>query len=535
VYTLTFTQQQDPRRQRRAPEDPTMSEYRRHRGKKIFGGVVLLLVLLGAAGLAYSWHDDLPPANPPARGVFSAELVTRGSQLAALGNCMTCHTASPGSPYAGGVPLLTPFGTIHSTNITPDPVHGIGRWSEGAFRRAMREGVSRDGHLLYPAFPYDHFTRLSDDDIHALYALVMTRDPIAQAPRKNDLRFPFNLRPLVAGWNMLNLDKKPLQPAADHRAEWNRGAYLVDSLGHCSACHTPRNKLGAEDRLQFLNGGEADGWYAPALNSKSPSPLPWTVDAMTSYLRTGIAPDHAIAGGPMARVVDSFRGADEKDVRAMAVYIVSLMGLPSAERQAQAAGATQRAAWPMPMPMPTVVMTPAPAPSGRVPSNTAAPGSSTAAAPAPTPATTPAVPPLLTPAPVALPAPAADSTPVAPLKPAAPVIPATETNSQLLAGAAIYAGACARCHDMGRRDASDGALQMPLAVPVYDPDPRSLIRIVRDGVAPPPGEPGRFMPSFAGLLTNEQLVSLAAYLRRYAANAPAWTDLDSAVSKAKSP
>jgi len=385
---------------------------RRHRGKKIVGGVLVLLILLGAAGFAYSWHDELQAVNPPARGVFSRELVQRGAQLSAIGNCMTCHTTANGAPYAGGVPLRTPFGTIYSTNITPDPTTGIGRWSEGAFRRAMREGVSRDGHLLYPAFPYDHFTRLSDDDIHALYALVMTRDPVSAPAPKNDVRFPLNFRPLVAGWNALYLDKKPLKPASDHRAEWNRGAYLVDSLAHCSACHTPRNKFGAEERREFLNGGEADGWYAPALNALSPSPLPWTVEAMATYLRTGIAPDHAIAGGPMARVVEGFRGADENDIRAIATYIVSLMGVPTAERQAQAVAATQRAAMPMPVPLPTVAVTsPVPAQRGPAPANTAALGASTAAPAPEASAVVPAEPPALLPAPASIPAPAAAGAP----------------------------------------------------------------------------------------------------------------------------
>src|SRR4029453_7871541 len=238
-------------------------------------------------------------------------------------NCNVCHTADGGAAYAGGRPLKTPYGTIYSTNITPEPATGIGQWSEAAFLRAMREGVARDGRHLYPAFPYDHFARMSNEDIQAIYAYIMTRPPVRAEIPSNELRFPFNIRMLVAGWKALYHRPGAFQPDSAQSAEWNRGAYLVQGAGHCSACHTPRNVLGAEERRRYLAGGEAEGWHAPALNTASPAPAPWTVETLYEYLRQGIAEKHAVAAGPMSPVVQNLAIVSQQDVRAMAVYIAS--------------------------------------------------------------------------------------------------------------------------------------------------------------------------------------------------------------------
>ena len=278
-----------------------------------------LALLLGLALLLATWRPPIAPIEPPAPASFDAALVRRGAQLAAVGNCAGCHTARGGLPYAGGVPLETPFGTVHGTNITPDAQSGIGGWSEAAFRRAMREGVARHGARLYPVFPFTHFSRVSDEELHALYAFLMTREPVQAKTPSNRLQFPFNVRPLLAGWSRLYLDRTPLRPEARMSAEWNRGAYLVRSLGHCSSCHTPRDALGGEESQRYLDGGEAEGWRAPALNARSPSPLPWTAEQLESYLRTGLAPDHAIAAGPMREVVEGLARAAPADVRAIAV------------------------------------------------------------------------------------------------------------------------------------------------------------------------------------------------------------------------
>src|SRR5438105_1050155 len=167
-------------------------------------GAVAALCLVGAVGFGVAaWRSSIDPITPPETGSFDAALVKRGAELAAIGNCNVCHTAAGGRVYAGGAALPTPFGTIYSTNITPDADTGIGRWSEAAFGRAMREGVDRRGRHLYPAFPYDHFTRVTDDDVAALYAFTMTREPVSAAPPKNRLIFPANVRPVLGVWKRL--------------------------------------------------------------------------------------------------------------------------------------------------------------------------------------------------------------------------------------------------------------------------------------------------------------------------------------------
>jgi len=200
-----------------------------------------IVVILAAAGFAMlSQRSEIAAIEPPQRAAFDHDLIKKGANLAAIGNCDVCHTVPGGAAYAGGRAIPRPFGTIYSTNITPKPDTGIGRWSEAAFRRATREGVARDGRHLYPAFPYDHYARVSDHDIHALYAFVMTRTPVSYQTPTNALLFPLNQRRIVAFWNLLYFDDAPFRADPRHSAEWNRGAYLVDGLGHCGDCHTPR-------------------------------------------------------------------------------------------------------------------------------------------------------------------------------------------------------------------------------------------------------------------------------------------------------
>lgn len=276
------------------------------------------IVVLTVVAFAIMWRPALAPQNTiPA---FDNARIERGANLAHLGMCASCHTADLSRPFAGGKPMETPFGTVHSTNITPDRDTGIGAWSPDAFTRAMREGVSRDGHLLYPAFPYNHYVRMTQDDIDDLYAYFMTRPAIAAPARDNAMTFPFGFRPLVGFWNVLYLDDAPWRPDPRQSAEWNRGAYLADAVAHCAACHTPRTKLGGPDLKRQLDGGEAEDWYAPALNRHSPSPLPWTREALQAYLRTGMAEDHAVAGGPMQDVVMHLAQADAGDVAALAAW-----------------------------------------------------------------------------------------------------------------------------------------------------------------------------------------------------------------------
>ena len=297
-------------------------------------GAVAALCLVGAVGFgAAVWRSSIDPITPPETGSFDAALVKRGAELAAIGNCNVCHTAAGGRVYAGGAGLPTPFGTIYSTNITPDAETGIGRWSEAAFRRAMRKGVDRQGRHLYPAFPYDHFTLVSDDDDKALYAFLMTREPVRAKAPANDLSFPLNFRPVIAAWKLLYFRPGPYRPDPAQSEAWNRGAYLVEGLAHCGACHTPRNAFGAEKKRERFTGGEAEGWTAYALNGSSPAPVPWDGAALHHYLRHGWQDMHGIARGPMAPVIDNLASIPEADLGAITDYMTRIMGVPDSERR----------------------------------------------------------------------------------------------------------------------------------------------------------------------------------------------------------
>ena len=277
---------------------------------------------IGIAAAMLPWRSIAPIARPDA-SVFSPSTIERGRQLAALGDCATCHTSIDGVLNAGGLRIETPFGTIYSTNITPDVKTGIGNWSYPALERAMREGIHRDGRHLYPAFPYTHFAKASDADLQALYAFLMAQAPIASENRAHALAFPFNWRPLLAGWNALFHNADPFTPDPKQSAAWNRGAYLVEGLGHCGACHSPRNALAAEKTNAYLAGGFAEGWEAPPLTSLSHAPIPWNEDELFAYLRTGTSRFHGVAAGPMTPVVQELKALPDEDIRAMAVYLAS--------------------------------------------------------------------------------------------------------------------------------------------------------------------------------------------------------------------
>jgi mono/diheme cytochrome c family protein len=293
--------------------------------KRIVVGLVgvALLGLLGFFALA--WRPAIAPIDPPAKGSFPAKLIAKGEVLAGAGYCAVCHTRQGGQPLAGGYGLRTPFGTIYSTNITPDPETGMGRWSLEAFTRAMHEGVSRDGSHLFPAFPYDHFTKVSDDDVKALYAYVMTRPPVRAPALANTLPFPLNIRAFQEGWKILFFRSGRYQPDTSKSAEWNRGAYLAEGLSHCGGCHTPRNLLGAEKVKDAYAGAVIEDWIAPALTDANPSPVPWTQSELFSYLRSGVSPLHGVSAGPMSPVVHTgLSAAPDADIRAEAVYFADV-------------------------------------------------------------------------------------------------------------------------------------------------------------------------------------------------------------------
>ena len=259
-------------------------------------------------------------------------VVNAGKYLATAGNCVSCHTASGGAPFAGGVAFRTKFGTIYSTNITPDNETGIGRWTTEQFRRAVRDGVNPDGQHLYPAFPYTAFTKLSDADVDAIFAYLKSLTPARSRPPQNDLIFPFNQRATLSEWKTLYFDNKRFVPNAGKSSEWNRGAYLVEALGHCSACHTPRNFMAAErTELRFTGGtyqdkvrGQIRTWSTVNLTSASSGLKAWTVDDLVAYLQTGLN-SYATTFGPMNEVImNSTRHLTAADVRGMAVYLKSL-------------------------------------------------------------------------------------------------------------------------------------------------------------------------------------------------------------------
>jgi len=290
----------------------------------LFAGLAAVCTAIAGLVVAASpWRPAIAPITRPDVATYSAATIARGQQLAALGDCAVCHTADGGVVNAGGRPLQTPFGTIFATNITPDVETGIGAWSYPAFERAMRQGIHRDGRHLYPAFPYNHFAKTSEADLQALYAYLMAQPAVRQENRDNALAFPFNLRPLMAGWNLLFHTPAPFVTDPAKSDIWNRGAYLVEGLGHCGACHTPRNALGAEKTKAHLAGGFADGWDAPPLTSLSQAPISWSEDEFFNYLRSGISTFHGVAAGPMGPVVKELAALPDSDIRAMAVYLAS--------------------------------------------------------------------------------------------------------------------------------------------------------------------------------------------------------------------
>ena len=251
-------------------------------------------------------------------------LVARGEYLARLGDCAACHTAENGKAMAGGLALQTPGGVVYSTNITPDPRTGIGAYTFEQFDRAVRRGVAADGHYLYPAMPYPSFAKTTDEDMKALYAYFMKGvAPVEQANKPSEMHFPFNIRWSMAAWDFLFLDKRPFTPDPSKDAQWNRGAYIIEGLGHCGACHTPRGlamqeKAYSNDSSSYLAGSTIGPWRAIGLRNLA------SEDDIAELLRTG-AEKHSMAFGPMAEVVHySTQYFTDDDLRAMAHYLVSL-------------------------------------------------------------------------------------------------------------------------------------------------------------------------------------------------------------------
>jgi len=260
--------------------------------------------------------------------------VERGAYLAAAAGCSDCHTdrAHGGQPYAGGLPLATPFGTFYTPNITPDPQTGIGKWTDAQFLRALREGVRPDGANYFPAFPYPSFTGITDDDALAIKAYLFSQPAVRQANRPHDLPFPVSWRFLQTGWKLLFFTPGPFRPAPERTAAYNRGAYLVTALAHCGECHTPRNWLGAPDTQRFLAGTPdgPDGKKVPNITPDRKTGIGnWSGDDIVGVLTDGHTPDFNFVSNPMAEIVKNTAQLSEEDRRAIAVFLQSVPAVAS--------------------------------------------------------------------------------------------------------------------------------------------------------------------------------------------------------------
>jgi mono/diheme cytochrome c family protein len=400
--------------------------------------------LCATAALMWAWQPAISPMDRDREIKPDPQRISRGQRVVALGDCMVCHTSKTGQPYAGGLPLRTPFGTIYTSNITPDPDTGIGSWSLAAFRRAIRHGVSRDGHLLYPAFPYIHYTQMSDTDIEAAYHYLMSRTPVIYTPPDNELFLPLRFRPMLAFWNLLYLQpgEQAMAAGADPQTEWGR--YLVNSLGHCASCHSTLNLIGGEAK-PALGGGSVDGWEAPALTTLAHGRTPWTQQQLETYLRTGISVQHGAAKGPMRPVTDRLAETSDADIAAIAQYVMSI----------------QFAA--------------VPAQSQTVPGQQLAPQ-----------------------------------------------------------GAMLFSAACASCHSASApMHMSAQRPSLGLSRSVTGDTPENLIQTVLGGVPWAIPHSGIYMPPFADVLTDEQIASIAQYVRVDIGKRPPWQNLPKTIAHAR--
>ncbi|WP_409439330.1 c-type cytochrome [Psychromonas sp. GE-S-Ul-11] len=396
----------------------------------------------------YAWNSSIDPVTPPLTKDYSPEVIAQGKILASAGYCSTCHTPPGGQEYAGNYEMHTEFGTIYSSNITPDVKTGIGSWSEEAFMRAMRTGVSRDGHHLLPAFPYEHFNKMSDQDINAIYAYIMTSIPaVEQVKKDNGIPFPLNIRALQAGWKLLFADTGQFVKDSAQSEQWNRGAYLAEGVAHCGACHTPRNALGGEKYDEMYQGAAIDGWIAPSLTETSTSPIPWRAQDFYEYLTTGNSPYHGSAAGPMAPVMHKGLSAlPDSDIEAISVYFAANNGTdqsidPSTSESLKSAIAAQH----------------------------------------------------------------------------------KQADLRIDEGARLYATTCQACH-YSSETIVKGRPLITLGSSTHLDKPTNLVNIMLDGVRSDQGIHGVVMPGFRNALSDQDVASIAAYLRQ-AAGEESWPKL----------
>jgi mono/diheme cytochrome c family protein len=288
----------------------------------VLGVLALVALVWFLNGRGEDRIHDVPPPEAPI-----AQQVARGAYLARVGNCAGCHTDRGGAAYAGGRGIETPFGVVYSSNLTSDKASGIGGWSADQFWRALHNGRSRDGRLLYPAFPYPNYTIVTRADSDALFDFLRSQPAVPQANKAHGVSWPFNTQAALAVWRALYFRPGSYVANARQSADWNRGAYLVDGLAHCSACHNQRNALGASANMLDLSGGliPMQNWYAPALTSPAEAGVAgWQLEQVVRVMQTGVSPRGSVLG-PMADVVlNSTQHWNADDLRAMAVFLQAL-------------------------------------------------------------------------------------------------------------------------------------------------------------------------------------------------------------------
>jgi mono/diheme cytochrome c family protein len=306
------------------------------------------IALLGLAACSADAQESGAPAQPPSPSPSSSDdLVKRGEYLTHAADCQPCHTKPGGTPFAGGRALKLPGGTLYSPNITPSKNGGIGDWSDDQFVGAMQKGIDDAGNHMYPAMPYTSYAKMSRDDVLAIKAYLFSIPPVDGGRPRADISFPFSQRWAIRFWNALFFDNKPFKPDNSKSAEWNRGAYLVDALGHCGECHTPRNMFMAVETSKALGGGEAEGWVAYNITSDRTSGIGgWSDDELMRYLSTGAVPGKGFANGPMGEAIEaSLRYLTDDDKKAIVAYLRTVPAVASnADKPRYASGTPNQTA-----------------------------------------------------------------------------------------------------------------------------------------------------------------------------------------------
>jgi mono/diheme cytochrome c family protein len=425
--------------------------------------------ILAGLMLAIAAPVSVQAQTPPR---FLAEEIERGRYVATAGDCAACHNAPKGTPenqraMAGGYPIVSPLGTIYSTNITPSRANGIGDYSEAEFARALRKGIRRDGSPLYPAMPYTSYAGMTDADVHDLYAYLMSAvRPVDKPAPATSLPFPFNVRTSMRAWNALFLRDRAVKADAGHDAQWNRGKYLAETLGHCSTCHSPRGFLMQEKSGGALAGGPLGAWYAPNITSDKFSGIGgWSRGEIAQYLSTGRVPGKAQAAGDMGEAVThSFSKMTGADIAAIAAYISTVPAV-------REAGETQAAY------------------SYGKPAN---------------------------------------------------FEPAIRGGTSGMEGAQIYSGQCAACHGRNGDGSPDGVIpSLYHNTTIGASRPNNLIAVILHGVDRTVGDTHVLMPgfgegSFVQSLDDDQIASLATYLRQTFGSGGAVTAKQVALARSQS-